>query len=244
MDLQRFRNAPGIGLGVLGLVTVLAGYPWLVELATDESRLRPIALTIGAVTLVAAMAQWRLGRTFTDTIHLLLATALAAAAAVWQLHALLLVIPAFAFFGLAWLCLRSLKGTSVIEQMAKLIQPLAPTFIAPYCRRCTVCWAVLFLAYGAVQVILAATSNHDGWQLFSRRIGPLAIGAFLVAEYFVRKTYFRYYENRWFDRLLARAFPAERTEMGRRSKAYIEEVEARGLTGASPTSTQAQTSHG
>lgn len=215
---------------MLGLVTVIAGYPWLVAKATAPERLVPIATGIAVVTLLAALAQWRLGRSPRDVSHLMIATAVAIAAAIWRVHALLLVIPALAFFGLAWLCWSSLSGTSVIERMAKLIQPLAPTFIAPYCRRCTICWAVAFLLYGGIQVVLAATGNHEGWQLFSRKIGPIAIGAFVVLEFLVRKTYFRYYENRIIDRVLERLFPAERTEMGRRSKAYIDEVEARGLT--------------
>ena len=231
MDVQRFRSAPGIGLGMLGLVTVLAGYPWLVELAKDNATyLRPIAIGISVVAALIALAQWRLGRQLRDTLHLFVASGLAVAAAIWQVHSLLLLIPALAFFGLSWLCWKSLRGESVIEQMAKLIQPLAPAFIAPYCRKCTICWALLFLAYGGVQVTLTALNDHAGWQFFSRRVGPIVIGAVIVIEFFVRKTYFRYYENRFIDRVLERLFPAERTEMGRRSKAYIDEVESKGLT--------------
>ena len=171
---------------MLGLVTVLAGYPWLVELAKDNATyLRPIAIGISVVAALIALAQWRLGRQLRDTLHLFVASGLAVAAAIWQVHSLLLLIPALAFFGLSWLCWKSLRGESVIEQMAKLIQPLAPAFIAPYCRKCTICWALLFLAYGGVQVTLTALNDHAGWQFFSRRVGPIVIGAVIVIEFFV-----------------------------------------------------------
>ena len=56
-----------------------------------------------------------------------------------------------------------------------------------------------------------------GWGIYALM---LAISAL---EFFVRKTWFRYYfHGGLFDRFWARLFPAENTEQGRRSAAYIE----------------------
>jgi hypothetical protein len=48
------------------------------------------------------------------------------------------------------------------------------------------------------------------------------MGALCGADFLVRKWWFRYYyHNNFFDRVWSRLFPAEDTEMGRRSMAFI-----------------------
>jgi hypothetical protein len=48
------------------------------------------------------------------------------------------------------------------------------------------------------------------------------MGALWVIDFFVRKWWFRYYyHNNLFDRLWSKLFPAEKTEMGRRSIEFI-----------------------
>ena len=68
---------------------------------------------------------------------------------------------------------------------------------------------------------------------------PAGVGVWAALEFFLRKWWFRHYEDKWIDRVLARIFPSERTKRGRRSQAYIAQVKAEeaGDTGAEPAET-------
>jgi hypothetical protein len=77
---------------------------------------------------------------------------------------------------------------------------------------CTALIAALALA-GPATAWRAVT----GWGIYAAMLLVSAI------EFFVRKTWFRYYfHGGAFDRFWARLFPAENTEQGRQSAAYIQ----------------------
>jgi hypothetical protein len=70
---------------------------------------------------------------------------------------------------------------------------------------------------------LAFAASPGRWRAFTARDVWLAMAAVSVVEFFVRKTWFRYYYwNGPFERVWSRLFPAERTAAGRRSLAYID----------------------
>jgi uncharacterized membrane protein len=119
----------------------------------------------------------------------------------------------------------SLGGTPFIERVARQIQPAAPEFIAPYCRRVTVLWAIVFACNAIVLGVWALRLPVERWEWLASRGVWTWMGAITAAEFLVRKTYFRNYWYRGpFERLWSRWFPAEATAMGRRSAEHIRET--------------------
>jgi uncharacterized membrane protein len=120
---------------------------------------------------------------------------------------------------------RSLRdGESIFERVAFGIQPYAPDFIRPYCRKSTAVWAWLFLANALAIAALALFAPPAWWSAFTGWLVWLVMAALAGADYVVRKLYFRIYFDRPLDRLLARWFPSENTEMGRRANEHRREM--------------------
>jgi uncharacterized membrane protein len=127
----------------------------------------------------------------------------------------------FVFVGAAFL--RSLaRDVSLIERFVQLIHPYAPDFVGPYCRKLTAGWGIFLAGHGVVLAVLALFAPSDWWRTYTIWVVvPMMLGGSLV-EYVIRKTWFRYYPYGGpIDRLFSTFFPAENTEMGRRSHAYI-----------------------
>jgi len=151
--------------------------------------------------------------------------ALVAMAAVTNDRIWLLFLPALVYTLLSWLFAASLRGgSSLIAKLARVLDPKAPAFIEPFCRKSTLIWAGLFVANAVVIATLALTGPLHAWRLYSGIGAYLLLGAWALAEFLIRKLWFRNYGRAWYDRLLARAFPAENTPEGRRSLAYIREM--------------------
>ncbi len=151
--------------------------------------------------------------------------ALVGAAAVSGERVFLLLVPACVQVALARMFWRSVRdGASIFERVAFGIQPYAPDFIRPYCRRSTSVWAGLFLANALVIAALALFGPLAWWRSFSGWIVWVAMAALAAADYVVRKLYFRIYFDRPLDRLLARWFPSENTAMGRRANEHRREM--------------------
>jgi uncharacterized membrane protein len=151
--------------------------------------------------------------------------ALAAAAAVTNDRVWLLCLPALVYALLCWLFASSLRGgSSLIAKLARVVDPKAPAFIEPFCRKSTLVWAGLFAVNAVVVAALALGGPLRAWKLYSGIGAYLLLGAWALVEFLIRKLWFRNYTRAWYDRLLARAFPAENTPEGRRSLAYIREM--------------------
>jgi uncharacterized membrane protein len=112
------------------------------------------------------------------------------------------------------------RGPPMIERFARAIEHDLPPFTLGYCRKVTLVWCA-FLALNALAVgALALFAPLAWWTLYTGLIFYLLLGALLAGETLVRKLWFRGYGRGIVDRLLARAFPPERTANGRRSLAY------------------------
>jgi len=138
-------------------------------------------------------------------------------------------IPAWIHLSLAWICAQSLRGGgSLIEVGARTLVPEAPDFISGYCRVVTALWAAFFAACGLAIGALALDGSAEDWRRVSGRTVWWLMAVLTVAEFFVRKTWFRYYfRGGPFDRFWSRLFPAERTARGRRSLAAIRDYRER-----------------
>ena len=138
-------------------------------------------------------------------------------------RAVLLLVPAIVYLGVADFFRRSLaREDSILERGVRLMLPVAPDFIRSYCRGITWLWAALLAASAVAIAVLALAGPAAAWQAVT---GWGIYALMLVVsgiEFFVRKTWFRYYFHGGpFDRLWSRLFPAENTEEGRRSAEYI-----------------------
>lgn len=142
--------------------------------------------------------------------------------------AALRLLPAFVHAGVAFVFFASLRGgASLVERGARMIQPMAPGFIGPYCRRVTALWGVVMLVNAAVLAWAALFASAGAW----RTAAGAGIWGWMAAvsavEFLVRKTYFRnYWYGGPFERVWSRLFPADATEMGRRSAEWIRVVRA------------------
>jgi uncharacterized membrane protein len=217
--------------GALAAVGVsLLGYPYLIERALARFGVRSVC----AAALGLGVASFTLGRGARGAVGVAAWPALAIGGVLglglWtgERDALLLV-PAFFYFGLAETFRASLaREDSIIERCARWLVPQTPEFVRSYCRKLTGFWVVFFALTGALTAILALAGAGDAWHALTGWGIYASMLLVSAAEFFVRKTWFRYYfHDGAFDRLWARLFPAENTEQGRRSAAYIRRVRER-----------------
>jgi uncharacterized membrane protein len=132
------------------------------------------------------------------------------------------LLPAVLQLALAGLFLASLRsGRSLFEDAARIVQPWAPDFIRPYCRKATVVFAALFALQAGALALLVARPPAAAWAPLASAViwGPLAV--LFAVEWVVRKVWFRHYGHHPVDRLLRVLLPPERTARGRRSLEYV-----------------------
>jgi uncharacterized membrane protein len=225
---------PAQGLGLLAamllvLLSGLASGALIDTLGVRASAALLLAIALGASRGLgsAAPASRDSGMRSISTLdRVFLFGALVAAFLFGSMTALML-LPAFVHLAVARVLLASIDDdVSLIEKGARLSHPLAPAFIGPYCRRLTAVWGVAFAASAGITAMLALGGNAGahrawtGWQFWT------LLAAFGVAEFFWRKAWFRYFGKGPFDQFLAKVFPPEKTERGRRSQAYLMRMRA------------------
>jgi uncharacterized membrane protein len=248
--LAAWRPTRRTWLGLALLAGALVVYPWAIDAALARFGARPVAavllalaLASGAVPLGGAHALVRaagasdaaprapgraqeLALPRVPGASVAVAGLLLVALLTGDLRALFLV-PAAVYLWLALLCVASLREPpSLIERAARFLQPRAPDFIGSYCRKVTALWAALFAANAAAIAWLVFAGTPEARRAFSAWGVWTTIGVVSVVEYFVRKSWFRYYAGGGLDHLWAALLPAENTERGRRSLAYIREKRA------------------
>ena len=136
----------------------------------------------------------------------------------------LLLVPSLAYGIAAAVFWGSLSGdSSLIERFVQLIHPYKPDFVGAYCRNLTSIWAWFFAGHGAVLALLALAAPVSWWETYTGWVMLPSLLLFGLVEYLIRKTKFRYYPYGGpIDRFFSARFPAEETELGRRSQAYID----------------------
>jgi uncharacterized membrane protein len=137
------------------------------------------------------------------------------------------LVPAAIEAVLCGLFLTSLRGSSSILQQAALrLEPYAPDFIGPYCRKATAAFALLFAAQAVALALVAVKAPGADWAITSSLLVWLPTLAFTALEFLVRKAWFRHYGGAPWDRLLRAMLPPEHTARGRRSLDYIRKKRA------------------
>jgi len=140
----------------------------------------------------------------------------------------LMLLPALVYAYLIWIFVRSLEQpVSIIGRMARRVDPKAPDFIDPYCRKLTLVWCGVFAVNMVCIAAFALAGWDDAWAWYSGALSYLFMAVVQGLEFVVRKVWFRHYGRGPLDRLFARLFPSENTSTGRRSLAYIQKMRAR-----------------
>jgi len=234
---ERWRRLAVAGALTTVGVGLLAAYPYFLEHALARFGVRSVcaALLVLGVVGFAFGGRARSALGVVAWPGLAIAAVLGLGVASGERGALLLV-PAFVYLGLAEMFRASLaREDSIIERCALFLVPETPDFVRPYCRRLTWLWVGFFAASAVVIAGLALAGPAGAWQAVTGWGLYALMLAISALEFFVRKTWFRnYFYGGPFDRLWARLFPAENTEQGRRSEAYIQRCreEAAGSTRA------------
>jgi uncharacterized membrane protein len=209
-------------LAVGGLAVV---YPWALDSLLERLGVRALAGGLLALLIVSIPVRAVIlgGRGLAPWLSVAGLAGLLAAAAVGGTAVALRLVPAWVYACLAGFFAASLRAPdSVIERGARWIVPVAPTFIRGYCRKATGLWVLVFLGTALATAVLAVAGDTEAWRTFTSRSVWLLMGAVAGAEFLFRKTWFRYYARGGpFERFWSTLFPAERTERGRRSTAYI-----------------------
>jgi len=134
----------------------------------------------------------------------------------------LALLPAFVQAAVSRILFASLDDDkTLIEKGARISHPLAPDFIGSYCRKLTVVWGTMFAVSAGLTAVLALGGSTQAHRAWTGWMFWVLLSAFCVIEFFWRKSWFRYFGNGPLDSVLARVFPPERTERGRRSQAYL-----------------------
>ena len=214
--------AAGAALVVLAFVWPLVSSGLVDLLGVRALATALIFVSAGSLLVVGRVLPTGIALGGADSLALI---ALVGAAAASGERVFLLLVPCWVQVALARMFWRSVRdGESIFERVAFGIQPYAPDFIRPYCRRSTSVWAAYFLANALVIAALAVFGPLAWWRNFTGWIVWLAMGALAAGDYVVRKLYFRIYFDRPLDRLLARLFPSENTAMGRRANEHRREM--------------------
>lgn len=216
---------PTRGQVLLGLAfaALVVAWPLVADWTVAHLGVRGLAATlfgVGAVSLRAVRgavpAEFSYGRSDSGVWFALVALGLVTGQRVF-----LLLLPAAVYVAIARIFEASARrNDSVVERVAFLIEPHAPDFIRPYCRRVTRFWAAVFLANAAVIAALAVYAPIQWWRAYTGWIAWLVFAVLLGVEFVVRKAHFRNYDDKPVDLLFERFFPSDRTEMGRRAMAY------------------------
>lgn len=235
MPLPRRLPSPGQALTALVLALAAFGYPALSEWLLDRFGTRAVAtamLGVGAASFAARLALER--RPLALAGQFAGAFALLALAAVSDDRAWLRLFPALVNAYLAVLFAATLATeSSMIERGARAMQPYLPKFTRPYCRAVTALW-VGFFAASAVAIAFAAVRAPEHWRAVATTGYFAAVAALSAVEFAVRKARFRNYAGGPLDRAFAALFPAEATERGRRSLAYVRRMHELGYGPGGP----------
>ncbi|MDH3520502.1 MAG: hypothetical protein OEM49_08605 [Myxococcales bacterium] len=223
---ERARNWLVVSGIALAIGTAIIAYPYVLDAVLERFGVRAVA---SALAGLAALSLALPGRTSVRAVALEAAPVLGfpvllMLAAVTNEQIYLRLVPALVYLTLAGIFASSLRAPdSLIERGARYLVPAIPLFIRSYCRKVTGVWVAFFAASALMIAALAVADLPDWWRATSGGLIYACMIGITVVEFFVRKTWFRYYyHDGLFDRLWSRIFPAENTARGRASLDYIQ----------------------
>jgi uncharacterized membrane protein len=212
-----------VGVGAL-LATV---YPPAAERALAMFGVRAVALGLLVLGFASLLVWQRIAPARVPIYQRAALLVLPAAAAATGDILFLRLVPAAIQALIAALFVVSLReGGSLFYDAAKSLHPYAPDFIAPYCRKSTIVFAGIFALLALAAGYLAFAPPASGWGTATGIWIWTPVLVASLADWVVRKWWFRYFGPGPLDQLLKRVLPPENTEAGRRSLEYIRRMRA------------------
>jgi len=216
---------PAQGLGLLAAIALVLLSGFVSGRVVEWLGVREFAAVLFVIACGAAVglrgAMTGKGATLSVTERALMLGTLVVAMATGSATALAM-LPAFVQAAVARILIASLDDEkTLIEKGARISHPLAPDFIGSYCRKLTVVWGAMFAASAVFIAVCALGGFPEAHRTWTGWLFWLLLSVFCVAEFFWRKSWFRYFGKGPLDRTLARVFPPQNTERGRRSEAYL-----------------------
>jgi uncharacterized membrane protein len=166
------------------LAIVSLAYPFAVWLGLERWSPRYLVLLLGLLWLGRLLVTGRNRRTLLPAAAALLFCAVTAAV---DDASLLLWYPVLINGALLLVFASSLRGTPVIETLARLRDPALPVAGIAYTRRVTVIWSLFFLLNGAIAAALTLWAPLSWWTLYNGLIAYGLIGLLLGGEWLVRQ---------------------------------------------------------
>ena len=237
---RRTGIATAAGAGMAGVLLAVV-YPWVLESSLDRVGVRVMALGMLLLIPGSLALRWRAPGARSDramaragTLSALAFGLLLVAAAVTQEPVALRLISAVVYAGLAAQFAASLRSEgSIVESGARWLVPEVPDFIRGYCRVVTGMWAAFFAGIAVALSFFAFDGSPSRWQTLSGWTVWTLIGGISIAEFLVRKSWFRHYPHGGpFERFWSTWFPSENTPRGRRSMESIRRWRERQRDGA------------
>ena len=214
---------PEVALALVGVgMLVVIGYPVIAAHAVEAFGARAVGAGILGMGLASFAASARRSVPGLGLWLRALPVAVAALAFASGDVRFVQLVPAAIEAMLCGLFLGSLRGGgSILQHAALQLEPFAPDFIGPYCRKASVAFAALFAAQAVALTALAFTAPAQAWVSVASWLiwAPTLAGTFV--EFLVRKAWFRHYGAGLLDRVLRALFPPENTAQGRRSLDWI-----------------------
>lgn len=212
-----------VGVGLL----IVIGYPLAAAWAVEAFGARAVGAAILVVGLASFAASARRSVPGLGLWLRGLPLALAALAFATGDVRFIQLVPAAIELILCGLFLGSLRGGgSILEHAARTLEPFAPDFIGPYCRKATVTFAALSVAQAAALAALALSARTSDWAGAASLLVWAPTLAGTCVEFLVRKAWFRHYGPGLVDRALRAVLPPENTAQGRRSLDWIRQKRA------------------
>ena len=219
---------PSLALTLVGAGMLLAvGYPLAAVRAVEAFGPRAVGAALLALGLAGVVLSRRRSIPGFGLWLRVVAVALPGLALLAGDARFLALVPAAIQAALCGLFLGSLRGGgSILAQAARTLEPYAPDFIDPYCRKATLVFAALFALQAVALTVLGVTAPGPGWALRASLVSWAPTLACTAVEFLVRKAWFRNYSDTPWDRVLRVLFPPEKTAQGRRSLEWIRQKRA------------------
>jgi uncharacterized membrane protein len=194
----------------VGFLLVLT-YPFLFYVGMSHWNLRTVAGSL-LVVLVPVVALRYFDRERAKSLSLLsvplTVVGFVVLAALVDDRRFILVLPVLVNVVLLAQFLASLFGPqSLVEGVARLVQPQLSDAEVSYCRSVTWLWVVFFALNGSIAGLLAVRGPMSLWAAYTGVISYVLLGVVFALEFLVRRIRFGRFGEGPHDRLLKRIWP-------------------------------------
>lgn len=219
---------PELALALVGAgLLVVIGYPLAAARAVEAFGTRAVGGAILAIGLASFAASLRRSVPGLGLALRILPLGVAALAVATGDVRFVQLVPAAIEAILCGVFLGSLRGgSSILQQAALTLEPFAPDFIGPYCRKASAAFGLLFAAQATALTALAFAATPRAWASQANVLVWAPTLACMAVEFLVRKAWFRHYGPGPLDRVFRAVFPPENTAQGRRSLDWIRQKRA------------------